>query len=181
MTKRPQPADIDVIATGGHIEQRRNHSGLESYFASETSRIETLLVEALGPNASVKTLFLKNSSNLTADDRDAIFEAVEFTPSSRVVIIHGTTTLDETARFLFSKQLEKTIVLTGTTREFQERPAEAFFNLGAAISLVQALPFGVYGALNGRIIPPMSLRKDPNTGRFDTASGEYLTYSEDRP
>lgn len=180
MTKRQEPADIDIIATGGNFENQRSNNGIPAGKGAAISQIEELIVQALGPAAAIRTLFLKNSSGLTQNDRSAISEAVEFAPSSRVVIVHGTSTMDETARFLCSKHLSKTIVLTGTTVGFLTRPAEAFFNLGAAISLVQALPFGVYAAMNGRIIPPMSLRKDSETGRFDIASGEYLVYLRDR-
>lgn len=180
MMKRPAPSDIDIIVTGGHFERRRNAAGAEFYETNGKSQTEALIMEALGPTPAVRTVFLKDSSSLTQEDRQTICEAAELTPSSRIVIVHGTSTLDETARFLFGMQLQKTIILTGTTAEFSKRPAEAFFNLGSAISLAQALPFGVYGAMNGRIIPPMSLRKDADTGRFDTASGEHLTYTADR-
>lgn len=174
MSKRAAPQDIDIIVTGGYFERRGGDDGVGSYFDLDATHTKGLLNQALGPTAAFNTVFLKDSSTFTHDDRQVICDAVKRSPLPRVVIIHGTTTLDLTARYLFQMGLNKAIVLTGTTASFARRPGEAFFNLGAAIGLVQALPFGVYGVMNGRIIPPMSLRKDPETGRFDVASGEHL-------
>ena len=178
--QRPNPADIDIISTGGHFEKRKSQDGALVYEPASNSFVEDMLAEVLGPAAAIKTAFLKDSSTFTDEDRRLICEQVEHCPMPRVVVLHGTSTLDETARFLFQMNLQKTIVLTGTTRRMDERPSEAFFNLGAAIGLVQAMPYGVYGVMNGRIIPPMSLRKDPVTGRYDTASGEHLSYTPTR-
>ncbi|NQY15279.1 MAG: asparaginase [Henriciella sp.] len=180
MFKRPQPPDIEIIATGGFFEKRNLKDGVAHYPNVNESYINKSLSKALGPPVLVTTLFLKDSSNITDDDRRLISEKVILSPLPRIIIVHGTSTLDVTTRFLFNFGLKKTIVLTGTTSGFDDRPEEGLFNLGAAIGLVQALPHGVYGVMNGRIIPPMSLRKDAQSGRFDTASGEHLLNISDR-
>ena len=176
MPPRPSPADIELIATGGHFEARTAESGPDRYLATQHSRAQELLSAALGPDVAIKTLPLKDSSSMTDEDRSTILEAVQKSPLPRIVIIHGTTTLDTTARYLHRLAHGKTIVLTGTTAILEQNPVEAHFNLGAAIGLVQALPTGVYGVMNGRIIPAMNLRKDERSGRFDIASGEYLLF-----
>jgi len=180
MSKRAQPPDIEIIATGGFFEKRKAQNGIAQYPNVNESCVNQSLSKALGPPVLVTTLFLKDSSSITDDDRQLISEKVILSPLPRIIIVHGTSTLDVTTRFLYQFGLKKTIVLTGTTSGFEDRPEEGFFNLGAAIGLVQALPHGVYGVMNGRIIPPMSLRKDEQSGRFDIASGEHLLNVSDR-
>ena len=181
MRKKPDPADIEIIATGGNFEKRFEVADEAALYTDATgSQSEKMLAEALGPTAAIQTVFLKDSSKMSDEDRRTICEAARLSPLPRIVILHGTSTLDVTTRFLFQMNLKKTIVLTGTTANFEDRPSEAYFNLGTAIGLVQALPFGVYPVMNGRILRPMSLRKDSNTGRFDTASGEHLLNATDR-
>lgn len=178
MTRRPAPADIEIIATGGNFEKRTASDGSLFYDLGNTSQLEHLLQSADAPNAVINTLFLKDSSSFTDLDRQNICTAVAMSPLPRVIVIHGTSTLAETARAIYQLSLEKTVIISGTSQSVELNLAQSFFNLGAAVSLVQALPPGVYGCMNGRIIHPMSLRKDPETGRFDTASGEHLRYTK---
>jgi L-asparaginase len=46
--------------------------------------------------------------------------------------------------------------------------SDGLFNLGSAISFVQALPTGVYVAMNGRCFDWDDVRKDRAAGTFET-------------
>ena len=71
---------------------------------------------------------------------------------SRIVITHGTDTMVETARGARrrARRAGKTIVLTGAMVPYAFGSSDGLFNLGSALSFVQALPPGVYIAMNGR-------------------------------
>ena len=60
-----------------------------------------------------QTVFLKDSLDIVAQDRESIVRAIENASHNRVVITHGTDSIAETATFLESYSLGKTIVLTG--------------------------------------------------------------------
>jgi L-asparaginase len=62
---------------------------------------------------------------------------------------------------------EKTIVLTGAMVPYAFGSSDGMFNLGSAISFVQALAPGVYVAMNGRAFRWDCVRKNRETGVFE--------------
>ena len=46
--------------------------------------------------------------------------------------------------------------------------SDGMFNLGSALSFVQVLPPGVYVAMNGKYFPWNKVRKNRQTGVFET-------------
>ena len=61
----------------------------------------------------------------------------------------------------------KTIVLTGAMVPYAFGSSDGLFNLGSALSFVQALPAGVYVAMNGRAFAWNDVRKNRTTGMFE--------------
>ena len=63
--------------------------------------------------------------------------------------------------------MRKTIVLTGAMVPYAFGSSDGMFNLGSAISFVQALAPGVYVAMNGRAFRWDRVRKNRETGVFE--------------
>jgi L-asparaginase len=61
----------------------------------------------------------------------------------------------------------KVIVLTGAMVPYAFGSSDGLFNLGSALSFVQALPAGVYIAMNGRSFPWDDVRKNRTAGVFE--------------
>jgi L-asparaginase len=61
----------------------------------------------------------------------------------------------------------KTIVLTGAMIPYAFGSSDGLFNLGSALSFVQALPPGVYIAMNGRCFNWDRVRKNRQSGVFE--------------
>jgi L-asparaginase len=61
----------------------------------------------------------------------------------------------------------KTIVLTGAMIPYKFGSSDGLFNLGSALAFVQALPKGVYVAMNGRYFTWDNVRKNRQTGGFE--------------
>jgi len=83
-----------------------------------------------------------------------------------IIISHGTDTMLETAKQL-QHIPDKVIVLTGAMQPTKFRFSDAIFNIGYAVAAVQALPVGVYVAMNGRIFAPDKARKNVDMNRFE--------------
>jgi L-asparaginase len=62
----------------------------------------------------------------------------------------------------------KTIVLTGAMVPYAFGSSDGLFNLGSALSFVQALPSGVFIAMNGRCFTWDKVRKNRDTGVFES-------------
>ncbi|MFH1012612.1 MAG: asparaginase domain-containing protein [Candidatus Peregrinibacteria bacterium] len=119
-----------------------------------------------------KRICKKDSRKLTDEDRRDILQAVQKAKSDKILIIHGTFTLEKTSRFLKKHQKTfpgKAVVLTGSMIPLEKyAPGDAPFNLGFAIAaLLHAKP-GVYVAMNGRTFNADNVRKNIGKGRFET-------------
>ena len=104
-------------------------------------------------DVSVRTLMMIDSLEMTDSDRALIVEQCRHATEARLLITHGTDTMVETAAALAAAlppASGKTIVLTGAMIPYAFGSSDGLFNLGSALSFVQALPAGVYIAMNGR-------------------------------
>jgi L-asparaginase len=117
----------------------------------------------------VESVLRKDSLELTEDDRRLIVENIRSDSNQRILVMHGTDTMVETAKMLVGLP-EKTIVLTGSMQPARFRESDAVFNIGYAIAAVQLLSQGVYIAMNGRIFVPYKTWKNVEFNRFENAS-----------
>ena len=95
---------------------------------------------------------------------------VELTDSlreARIVIVHGTDTMRDTAAVLGAAALAKTIVLTGAMVPYEIAESDALFNLGFAIAAAQLSAPGVWVAMNGQVFAWNDVRKNRAAGVFE--------------
>ena len=109
-----------------------------------------------------------DSLELTEADRGAIVQNCRQAPEDRIVITHGTDTMTDSAAALAGAIHDKTIVLTGAMVPYAFGSSDGLFNLGSALSFVQALPAGVYVAMNGRCFSWDGVWKNRQTGVFES-------------
>ena len=111
-----------------------------------------------------------DSLDMTDADRARIVDECREAAEARIVITHGTDTMVETARGAGGRLPTgggKTIVLTGAMVPYAFGSSDGLFNLGSALSFVQALPPGVYIAMNGRCFEWDRVRKNRDSGTFE--------------
>ena len=88
-------------------------------------------------------------------------------PVQQIVITHGTDTMVDTANMLADAAIDKTIVLTGAMIPVKFDSSDGLFNMGGALSFIQALPPGVYIAMNGQIFNQKNVKKNKKMGVFE--------------
>ncbi|WP_317933169.1 asparaginase domain-containing protein [Halioxenophilus sp. WMMB6] len=156
---------IQIITTGGTID--KIYFDALSEFQVGESPIASILHEAnVTLDIPTQPLFRKDSLELTDADREAIRQAVIQSPARQILITHGTDTMAHTAEVLLSVA-DKTIVLTGAMQPARLRSTDAIFNVGFALAAVQTLPYGVYIAMNGRLFPAGTVKKNRHAGCFE--------------
>lgn len=158
---------IRVIVTGGTFDKEYNELN-GSLFFKQTHVDEMLRLGRCRVEVVVQTLMMMDSLDMTAADRQRIVEACRASEEHRLVVTHGTDTMVETARSLAADAAlaAKTIVMTGAMVPYAFGSSDGLFNLGSALSFVQALPPGVYVAMNGRYFPWNGVEKDRAAGVF---------------
>ena len=163
-----KPQRLRILVTGGTFDKEYNELD-GSLFFRRTHVPEMLKLGRCALPVSVQTLMMVDSLNMTAGDRREILSAVLRCREKRVVVTHGTDTMVETAKVLGPRVKDKTVVLTGAMVPYKFGSSDGLFNLGSALSYAQALPPGVFVAMNGRVFPWDSVKKNRAAGRFEPA------------
>ena len=157
---------IRVFVTGGTFDKEYDELTGRLFF-KDTHVPEMLRRGRSRIDVGVQTLLMIDSLEMTDADREAIVEACRGCAEDRIVVTHGTDTMAETARTLLAAGLGKTVVLTGAMIPYAFGSSDGLFNLGSALSFAQALPPGVYVAMNGRIFAGDRVRKNRESGVFE--------------
>jgi L-asparaginase len=156
---------LRVISAGGTID--KIYFDAASAYAVGDPQVVPLFAEAnVAFDYVVESVIRKDSLAMTPKDRALIRERVQAASERHILITHGTDTMTATAARL-EGIADKVIVLTGSMLPARFRASDAFFNLGCAVGALQLLPAGVYIAMNGRVSPAGSVRKNRTLGRFE--------------
>ena len=161
---------IQIFTTGGTFD-KVYFDALSEYQIGEPVVADLLREANVDLDYSVVSLLKKDSLEMTDEDRETIRAAIAASDASRVLLIHGTDTMVDTAKVLSGIE-GKTIVLFGAMQPARLRFSDAMFNLGAAFSAVQLLPAGVHLVMNGRIFDPREVRKNRARGRFESTPAD---------
>lgn len=160
--------EVLILTTGGTLD--KDHDMFtESLVLSgtENSHLPELLAIGRCYHPNQRPIMSKDSLDMTAEDREAILQAVLSAKEDKIVITHGTGTMDQSAQYLDGKIGDKTVVFTGALRPFSLGKSDAGFNVGGALTAAQTLPAGVYAVMNGRVYTAKEIKKDIKSGRFD--------------
>lgn len=153
-----------ILATGGTFDKDYAVNGTLDFFGSMLPKM--IQQSRITCPHTLNVLMQKDSLDMTISDRMLILEACRNTQEQQIVIIHGTDTLCETAKFLQHANIPKTIVLTGAMRPFAFGASDASFNLGFALAIVQTTPAGVYIAMQGECFAAGTVEKDKERAQF---------------
>jgi L-asparaginase len=157
---------IRIIITGGTFDKEYNELDGTLFFKN-THLPEMLTLGRSRVDVAVTSLMMIDSLDMTHEHRTKIIAESRNAEEERVLITHGTDTMEVTARALGEAGLPKTIVLTGALVPYKFGSSDGLFNLGSALACVQTLPHGVYIAMNGRYFPWDNVRKNRKTGMFE--------------
>ena len=159
---------VKVFTCGGTFEKIYNPlNGLLEFYESfvpdlvRRSRI-TMTVD-------FEPLFLKDSLDMSDDDRKIISTKVKMEQIQNIVLIHGTDTMVETAKVIKDDNPDgKVIVLTGAMVPYSIKDSDAMFNFGSAFAAAQLLSPGVWISMNGTIFNSDDVQKNRSKGLFET-------------
>ncbi len=157
---------IRLFVTGGTFDKEYNERNGELFF-KDTHLREMLQLGRNLVDVEVRTLMMIDSLEMDDEDRQVMLGQCRKCPQSRIVITHGTDTMEVTARLLGENLTDKTIILTGAMIPYAFGSSDGLFNLGSALAFAQSLPPGVYIAMNGRYFPWDNVRKNKDAGVFE--------------
>jgi L-asparaginase len=160
---------VRILVTGGTFDKEYDELTGKLFFRD--THVEEMLRRGRARlDLSVETVMMIDSLDMDDVGRARIVDRCRAAPERAIVVTHGTDTMVETARALAAAALDKTVVLTGAMVPYAFGSSDGLFNLGSALSFVQVLPPGVYVAMNGRHFAWNAVRKNRDTGVFESTS-----------
>lgn len=157
---------IMIFVTGGTFDKEYDEINGQLVF-KDTHIHEMLALGRCHLDVEIRTLMMIDSLYMKDSDREIILQNCISTPHKRILITHGTDTMEVTARYLGKRIKNKTIVLTGAMIPYRFGSSDGMFNLGSSLSFVQVLPEGVYIAMNGKYFTYDNVRKNKKLGIFE--------------
>lgn len=166
---------IHFIITGGTIDSFYD-STKDTVVPNEKSIIPSY-VKSLKLYAPVEftIVCMKDSRDIIKSDLKNILTIIEKSPHNKIIVIHGTYTMPDTARFLKAniKKKDKTIIVTGSMIPLLGfSPSDGPFSIGYSIAKAQDLKQGIYVCMNGKTFLPDEVMKINKEGRFTSIFGE---------
>lgn len=165
-------SDIHFILTGGTIDKSYDPS-TEKPEPNSESVIPFYFNKIVKPHPglSFETICLLDSNDITPTIREQIGKAIQNAPSNRIIIVHGTSAMTNTADYLktlLGENHNKTIVMVGAMIPMKEfAMSDAGFNLGYAVAQVQTMKPSIYVCMHAQTFEAGTLRKDVGNARFE--------------
>ena len=157
---------IHIITTGGTFD-KVYHDALSDFTVGEPMADALLADAGIGFAWTLTSLFKKDSLELTEADRQLLRDAVLNAPAEKILIVHGTDTMTQSAAALGVLE-NKTVVFTGAMQPARMLHSDAPFNLGFALAALQCMQPGVYIAMNGLIFAAGEVQKNRQHSRFES-------------
>ena len=158
-----------IIVTGGTFD--KHYDAIKGELTFKATHLPAILEQArVTLPVAIEINQLIDSLQMNDGNRQSVLVACRAAPERCLVVVHGTDTMAETAQVVGAAHLDKTVVFTGAMIPYSVQGSDALFNLGFALAMSQALPTGVYVAMNGRAFPWNDVRKDKGSGSFQPAT-----------
>ena len=157
---------IKIFITGGTFDKEYNELNGELHF-NNSHMYKLLKLGRCRLDVDIETLMMVDSIEMSKTERNYIIQKCIEEPINHIVITHGTDTMVETANMLANSIRNKTIILTGAMIPVKFGSSDGLFNMGGALSLIQALPYGIYIAMNGQVFNQKNVRKNKKLGIFE--------------
>lgn len=157
---------IAILTTGGTIEGL-DYVGDKGIKKTNVSIADFLKRANVNFEYTIQSVFKKDSRDITIKDLNLLENRIKESNANKILITHGTFTMEDTAKYLGKLNLGKTIVLVGSFILGSSEKTDAPFNLGYAISSIQFLKPDVYIAMNGKIFIWNNVSKNLETNKFE--------------
>jgi L-asparaginase len=169
---------IHLITTGGTIDKTYNEE--KSIFINQESiTLKEIKKRLRLPYTTLHTqqILTKDSLDLTDEDRELILNTIinilKHKKTEPIIILHGTDTLEKTAKFCSAKipSPSTPIIFTGAITPFHLEQSDAMQNIIESLTAAKLLDNGIYMVFHGEIFLANWATKNTQRGTF-----EHITY-----
>jgi L-asparaginase len=161
-------SDIIIISTGGTFNKTYNRVDGTFEIERESRAIKEICERWLCRyRFKLIEIISKDSLDMDDEDREILSKIVKAQSSRKILIVHGTDTMETTANFLANRIREKEVVLVGSMVPFSIDKVEATANFALGVGFLRANSrAGVFIAMHSLVLPFKEIYKDRESGVF---------------
>ena len=158
---------ITVLNTGGTFNKRYNPLKGELEVPTDNIALEEIIQNCFNVDFEIINIISKDSLEIIDEDRDILIETIKKLENENIIVVHGTDTIDVTAKYLNNRIENKKIVLTGAIVPMCIKKVEATLNFAQAIGFLNAkISNGIYISMHGAVKSYDKLLKNRILGQF---------------
>ena len=161
-----------ILTTGGTIE--KVYDEFEGSLENKDTIVKNKILQKLRlpyTEIQVKQIMSKDSLFMDDKDREFILETIKTYSKfgNPVVVLHGTDTLDKTAKYCFDnfKNISVPVVFTGAMKPLGFDDSDAAQNVIEAIFAARISNPGFYATFHGKLFKIPNVRKNKTKGTFE--------------
>lgn len=168
--------NILIINTGGTFNKVYDKTTGSLKVSEENKIIKKVLKKCSITYIDIEGLLYKDSLEITNEDRTELSKRINNAKADKIIVVHGTDTMDLSAIFIAKYLKKKIVVFTGAMIPYSVNSVEATSNLSMAIGFLQAegIANGVYISMHGMVQRHDKLRKNRLLGIFESKIGAML-------
>lgn len=155
-----------IINTGGTFNKRYDPIKGELYVPQDNAALEAI-INSLVIDISFQGIIHKDSLEMDDNDRALLGQTIAQSDEQIIIVIHGTDSMDVSARYIASLVLDKVVVFTGSMIPFSIDPIEATANLSMAIGYARNADRGVHIVMQGVMGSFKQVKKNKSAGKFE--------------
>jgi len=158
---------ILFISTGGTFNKHYSPETGEIAIDIDASTL-TEIANKWRCDFEIVTIIGKDSLYMNDQDRETLLETIKLSQIKNIIVIHGTDTMDLSAKVIADAALDKQVILTGAMIPYRVDKVEATANVAMAYGYLQGSPVsGVYISMNGVIGDYTYIIKNRQKKRFE--------------
>ncbi len=157
---------ILILSTGGTFNKIYNPKNGKLEIDKSNQALKSIEKKWL-TKLNYDSIIHKDSLDFTDEDRELLAHYIKNSDYNKIVVIHGTDTINLSSKVVDSKNLNKSIVFTGAMVPFSIDPIEATANLSLAIGFCNNADVGTYIAMNGLVASYDKVIKNRDIGKFE--------------
>ncbi|HJE02343.1 L-asparaginase 2 precursor [Aliarcobacter thereius] len=158
---------ITVINTGGTFNKRYNPITGELEVPKDALALQEIINYSYNTEFEVISIISKDSLEMNENDRELITKTIQNCKNQNIIIVHGTDTMNLTAKYLDEKIKNKNIVLTGAMLPISINKVEATLNFSQAVGFLNSnIKNDIYISMHGSVKNYKNLIKNKEEGKF---------------
>jgi L-asparaginase len=159
--------DILIINTGGTFNKVYDEIKGELVIPKSSKNLKKLVKKAYKNVMNIKGIIYKDSLEFKDKDRKKLLQTIQDSRYNKIIVIHGTDTMNISAQFVSQAKLKKQIVFTGAMKPASIDETEAIANLSLALSFLNGdVKNGIYIAMHSIVKKHNKIFKNKELGLF---------------